>query len=382
MYESFFGLKEKPFNLLPDPDYLYMSAGHENIFTHLDYSIAENKGFVVITGEVGSGKTTLINYLISKSLSGVEVGLINNTYIAPNQVIKSICREFELETDHLDRDEMLDRFHSFLIDKYAQSKRVILIFDEAQNLSVKSLEEIRMLSNLEAEKHHLIQIILAGQPELKARLRDQRLKQFVQRVAVYSHLEGLPRSDVQKYITYRLTVAGADDPNIFGEKAIDSIASFSQGIPRVINILCDAALVYAFADNKKKVDSSTVEEVIRERSSSGIFDCIPTDELEKVEEEWDAPGQGSRAFNRRGLPAERLETLEVRVQNLETMLKHMEKRLNTLSAVRDEKDEVILELFKLLKNSLENRYSMLMNAARIKSKEKRSARPAPPPSRE
>ena len=126
MYESFFGLKEKPFNLLPDPDYLYMSSGHENIFTHLEYAIAENKGFVVITGEVGSGKTTLINYLISKSLMGVEVGLINNTYIAPNQVIKSICREFELDSDGLDRDEMLDRFVLFDTPQVKHGRPLIL----------------------------------------------------------------------------------------------------------------------------------------------------------------------------------------------------------------------------------------------------------------
>ena len=360
MYESFYGLKEKPFNLLPDPDYLYMSSGHENIFTHLDYAISENKGFVVITGEVGSGKTTLLNYLISKSLSGVELGLINNTYIAPNQVIKSICREFELNTEGMDRDEMLDLFHSFLIEKYSIAKRVILIFDEAQNLSIKTLEEIRMLSNLEAEKHHLIQIILAGQPELKTKLQDYRLKQFVQRVAVFCHLSGLSRDEVEMYIKYRLAVGGTKDPEIFVDGAIDMIASFSQGIPRIINLICDAAMVYGFADNKKTIDRTVVEEVIRERSSSGIFDSTPSDLKNLLYDE-------NPISNIQGGSSEKIESLEARVDNLETMLNNIDKRLEYLTNMRDEKDTVVLELFKLLKNSMENRYNTLMYLAKKKS---------------
>lgn len=356
MYESFFGLKEKPFNLLPDPDYLYMSSGHENIFTHLEYAIAENKGFVVITGEVGSGKTTLINYLISKSLIGVEVGLINNTYIAPNQVIKSICREFELDTDGLDRDEMLDRFHDFLIDNYSKKKRVILIFDEAQNLSIKTLEEIRMLSNLEAEKDHLIQIILSGQPELRPKLQDKRLKQFVQRITVYCHLSGLSRAEVNKYIKYRLTVGGAKTSDIFMDTAIGLIASYSKGIPRVINLVCDAALVYGYADNKKKISKAIIEEVIKERNDGGILTDETDDEPIELQSVTALPEiQGGSSV--------RIEALEARIQNLETMFKSIDKRLHSLMNVRDEKDVVVLELFKLLKTSMESRYESLMNIA-------------------
>jgi general secretion pathway protein A len=367
MYESFYGLREKPFNLLPDPDYLYMSSGHENIFTHLEYAIAENKGFVVITGEVGSGKTTLINYLISKSLSGVEVGLINNTYIAPNQVIKSICREFEIGSEGLDRDEMLDRFQDFLIEKYAMSKRVILIFDEAQNLSIKTLEEIRMLSNLEAEKHHLIQIILSGQPELRGKLRDVRLKQFVQRITVYCHLSGLSPSEVDKYIKYRLTVGGAKDSDIFVNDAIGLIASYSKGIPRVINLLCDAALVYGYADNKHEITRSVVEEVIRERTNGEIF----ADEPENQEENSLTSTLTSTSLSElQGSAAERFEVLEARIQNLETMFKSIYKRLYSLMNIRDEKDAVVLELFKMLKSSMESRYESLIHIAQNQSSTK------------
>jgi general secretion pathway protein A len=357
MYESFYGLKEKPFNLLPDPDYLYMSSGHENIFSHLEYAIAENKGFVVITGEVGSGKTTLINYLISKSLSGVEVGLINNTYIAPNQVIKSICREFELNIEGLDRDEMLDRFHNFLIEKYSQSKRVILIFDEAQNLSTKTLEEIRMLSNLEAEKDHLIQIILSGQPELKHRLQDNRLKQFVQRITVYCHLSGLSKAEVEKYIKYRLTVGGAKDADLFIDGAVGLIASYSKGIPRLINLLCDAALVYGYADNHRKINKAIVEEVIRERTNGEIF----TDDSDNKK---GVPQSATPTAVMQGASVDRIESLEARIQNLETMFKSLDKRLHSLMNVRDEKDVVVLELFKMLKTSMESRYESLMHIAR------------------
>jgi general secretion pathway protein A len=356
MYETFYGLKEKPFNLLPDPDYLYMSSGHENIFTHLEYAISESKGFVVITGEVGSGKTTLINYLISKSLSGVEVGLINNTYISPNQVIKSICREFELNTEGLDRDEMLDRFHDFLIEKYALAKRVILIFDEAQNLSIKTLEEIRMLSNLEAEKHHLIQIILSGQPELRVKLRDSRLKQFVQRITVYCHLNGLTRAEVEKYIKYRLTVAGAPSSDIFVDGAIRMIASYSKGIPRLINLVSDAALVYGFADNKKTIDKAIVEEVIRERSSGEIF-------ANEAEGEQDVTPLITSLPDGQEAKVERVEALEARIQNLEMMFRSIDKRLHSLMNARDEKDVVVLELFKMLKSSMESRYKSLINIA-------------------
>ena len=374
MYESFFGLEEKPFNLLPDPDYLYMSSGHENIFSHLEYAISENKGFVVITGEVGSGKTTLINYLISKLLTGVEVGLINNTYIAPNQVIKSICREFEMSTEGLDKDEMLNRFYDFLIEKYSIKKRVILIFDEAQNLSIKTLEEIRMLSNLEAEKHHLIQIILSGQPELKIKLRDNRLKQFVQRITVYCHLSGLSRPEVEKYIKFRLAVAKAKDTDLFVDGAIGLISAYSKGIPRIINLVCDAALVYGYADNKKKIDKKIIEEVIRERTGGEIFSNDPAGDQNISLPENDTSGIladepiGQVAGTiRHAASIERVEALEARIQNLETMFRSIDKRLHSLMNIRDEKDAVVLELFKMLKSSMESRYESLIHIARNNS---------------
>ena len=184
MYEQFYGLKEKPFQLTPDPDYLFMSQVHENIYAHLEYAIAENKGFVVITGEIGSGKTTLINHLLRNIQQDIQVGLLNQTNVTPVQFIKRICHEFELPVEGMDKAEMLDSFHEFMLTRFAAGKRVVLIIDEAQNLPVQTLEELRMLSNLEDEKQHLIQIILSGQPELRQKLRRKDLEQFTQRVTV------------------------------------------------------------------------------------------------------------------------------------------------------------------------------------------------------
>jgi len=154
MYESYYGLKEKPFKILPDPGYLYMSQGHENAYTHLEYAIAENKGFVVITGEIGSGKTTLINYLLGKIQEDIKVGVVNNTYVSPTQFLRMVCQEFDLEEENLDKSGMLHLLQGFLIRQFADRKRVVLIIDEAQNLTTKTMEEVRMLSNLEDEKNH------------------------------------------------------------------------------------------------------------------------------------------------------------------------------------------------------------------------------------
>jgi general secretion pathway protein A len=164
MYESFYGFKEKPFSLTPDPDYLYMSPGHENAYTHLEYAIQESKGFVVVTGEVGSGKTTLINYLLRKIPQAIHVGIINNTFVQPPELLRMICNEFDIEIEDAEKTVLLTRFYNYLLEQYTKRERVILIIDEAQNLPERSLEEIRMLSNLESEKHHLIQMILVGQP--------------------------------------------------------------------------------------------------------------------------------------------------------------------------------------------------------------------------
>ena len=349
MYESFYGLKEKPFKLLPDPGYLYMSRGHENAYTHLEYALAENKGFAVITGEIGSGKTTLINFLLGKIQQDIRVGLINTTHISSTQFIKMICQEYELKVDGRDKAEVLDLFHGFLLSQFSEKKRVILIIDEAQNLTPKTMEEIRMLSNLEAEKHHLIQIVLVGQPELRKKLQLKDLEQLAQRVTVHCHLDALTREEVGEFIRYRLKVGGMENPDIFDKGAIEAVCRYSRGIPRLINILCDTALVYGYADELKVIDKKTIENVINARQAGGLF-----------------------SYGEKGPPAphmkttisealkNRLQLMQERIRLIEKMVANLDQRLNALVKKREERDTIVLELFNMLKNCMESRFDTLL----------------------
>lgn len=361
MYESFYGLREKPFNLLPDPDYLYMSKGHENAHTHLEYAIAENKGFVIITGEIGSGKTTLINFLLREIRQNILVGVISNTYVSPAQLIKMICQEFELHVEGLDKVEMVDLFHKFLLQQFAGRKRVILIIDEAQNLSPESMEEIRMLSNLETEKHHLIQMILLGQPELKNKLQRKDLEQFAQRVTIHCHLDALSIEETGQYIQHRLKVAGAKDLNIFNKEAIEIIYNCSYGTPRIINIICDTALVYGYADGLRVIDESIIENVIKEREEGGIFSDTQEDVKSTLLSHTTGTAIGESTENR-------LQLMERRIRLLENVVANMDQRLSILTKRRDERDRVVLELFKMLKSSLESRFNVLLKLAHLQKR--------------
>ena len=265
MYEHFFGLKEKPFKLLPDPEFLFMSQGHENAYIHLKFAIIENKGFVVLTGEIGSGKTTLINYFLGQLNVNLNVGLINNTHVTPAQLIKAMCREFQLKVNGRNKTECLLLFSEFLLAQFTDNKRVVLIIDEAQNLPPRVMEEIRMLSNLEAEKNHLIQIILVGQPQLNNKLQRPDLEQFTQRVSVHYHLYGLVKSEVGPYIKYRLKAGGAGNSNIFTSEAIEAVGAYSRHYPRLINAICDNALVYGFADYTKIINKHIIYNLIEAR---------------------------------------------------------------------------------------------------------------------
>jgi general secretion pathway protein A len=350
MYEKFFGLNEKPFQILSDPAYLFMSKTHESAYTYLEYGIMENKGFVVITGEIGSGKTTLINYLLEKIEGNFQTALINNTLIRPGNLIKMLCQDFEIDTRGLDDSELLTAFYQFLIQQYTEKKRVILIIDEAQNLSMDALEEIRMLSNFELDKQHLFQVILVGQPQLRFKLRQKVLEQLAQRVSVHYHISGLSEDEVKTYIQYRLQVAGSINLDIFMEDALEAIYIFSRGIPRLINILCDTALVYAFADGLKQVNREIIEAIIREREVGGFndFDTGP-DETNT---------SGFVAVNTNLSTTSHL-TIEQKVESFENRLDHMEKKLTLIVDERENRNNLILDLFKLLQKNFEGRYQVL-----------------------
>lgn len=352
MYESFYGFKEKPFDLHPDPDYLYMSRVHENTYVHLEYAIVENKGFVVVTGEIGSGKTTLINYLLNKIGEDLQVGLVNNTNILPAEFLKMVCQEFELDAKTNDKAELIDIFSGFLIDQFAAGERVVLIIDEAQNLANDTMEEIRMLSNIETDKHHLIQIILVGQPELRFKLQQSNLKQFAQRVTVHCHLKGLENDEVKEYINHRLEVGGSDRTNIFANDTIENIAVYSRGIPRLINILCDSALVYGFADELQTISTPILDNVYEELKTLGTFTeygvkpsaSPPSPEL--------TPAVESVANNR-------IVLLEGKLQLLNEKMVALDVKLDNLSEKRNGRDDLVIELFRMLKDNLNSRIQLL-----------------------
>jgi general secretion pathway protein A len=352
MYESFYGFKEKPFDLHPDPDYLYMSRVHEDTYVHLEYAIVENKGFVVVTGEIGSGKTTLINYLLNKIGEDIQVGLINNTNILPAEFLKMICQEFELDANTNNKAELIDIFSGFLIDQFAAGERVVLIIDEAQNLTNETMEEIRMLSNIETDKHHLVQIILVGQPELRFKLQQSNLKQFAQRVTVHCHLKGLENDEVREYINHRLEVGGSDRSDIFDKDTIDKIAVYSRGIPRLINVLCDSALVYGFADELETISTLILDNVYEELKTLGTF----TDYDVKPSANPPSPGAA------KALPAisdKNFQILEDKVQLMDKKIADFSERLEFFANKRNDRDDIVIELFRMLKESLDKRMQFL-----------------------
>jgi general secretion pathway protein A len=311
MYKQFYRLREKPFKLLPDPEFLFLSQGHENGYVHLKYAIIENKGFVVLTGEIGSGKTILINYFLSQIKNELNVGLINSTNLTPAQFIKAMCREFQLNINGRSKFECQQIFSQFLISHYKKRNRVALIVDEAQNLPIKTLEEIRMISNLETEKNHLIQIILVGQPELKSKISRSDLEQLAQRVSVYYHLNGLGESEISQYIKYRLKAGGARNLNIFTQNAIKTIREFSRCNPRIINIICDNALIYGFTESAKVIDESIIAKCIKDREEAEFF--LYTDK-KRTTASLEAKFSNFQSIDKR------LSFIEARLANIEILL--------------------------------------------------------------
>ena len=319
MYTEFFKLTEKPFNIVPNPDCLYPSSRHRMALAYLKYGLSESIGFILLTGEIGIGKTTLIRRLLSNMDSTVETALLSNTNLSPDDLIKQVLREFELEPEANDKPANLEKFNSFLMDRYARDGRSLLIIDEAQNLSLSALEEVRMLSNLQTHEDNLLQIILVGQPELRSRIRDPRLAQLAQRIAVSYHLSPLDRKDTREYILYRLKKAGREEDDLFTPDAIDLIHEKSKGVPRSINILCDMALVYAFGDESPKIDRSLVEQVIADREEEGV---VPDGSV------WvDAESVHHTPQALDGEATQKLNLLETRVGELWSLVRQHEREI-------------------------------------------------------
>ncbi len=271
MYESYFNFKIKPFELVPNPDFLYMSKSHKRAMTYLDYGIKEKAGFILLTGEVGSGKTTLIRDLIKKLNGKVSVSKIFNTKVTSEQLIAMINDDFGLNIRNKDKVQMLKELYDFLIGQYAKGFHSVLIIDEAQNLSAELLEEVRMLSNLETNSSKLMQIIIAGQPELRRVLSLPELQQFRQRINISCHIYPLTREEAEEYILHRLEVAGNREAVKFAGETLDIIYRYSRGIPRLMNVICDFLLLSAFVDESKELTEDMVRDIVGDLELDGKY---------------------------------------------------------------------------------------------------------------
>ena len=270
MYEEFYGLTEKPFTIQPDPDFLYFGQRHSLAYSMLEYGITNRSGFTVVCGDIGCGKTTLVRHLLNNVDSDITVGIVYNTHQKVDDLLGWIMLAFEQPYEGMSEIALYEAFQKFLIDSYVAGRRVVLIVDEAQNLSPGALESLRMLSNINADKDQLLQVVLVGQPQLRELLRRPDLQQFFQRVAVDFFIPPLQVPEVSKYIEHRLKVAGCEK-RLFTPRAIELIAEASKGVPRSINILCDMVLVYGFSAGVDKIGVDLVEEVLRDRAEFGVL---------------------------------------------------------------------------------------------------------------
>jgi general secretion pathway protein A len=269
MYEAYYGLREKPFSILPDPELIYWGKGHQLAFAVLEFGVLNCAGFTVITGEIGSGKTTLVRHLLRKLRSNVTVGLISNTPEGRKEMMESILMSLDQPFEG-SYSTLFQRFQQYLRTQNENGRRTILIIDEAQNLNPNTLESLRMLSNINADKDLFLQLILIGQPQLKKLLSSPQLIQFAQRVSADFHLRALNSFEVAQYIDYRLSAVGAQRP-LFSAESTAIIAQASAGIPRTINILCDTALVYGYSSDAPVITAKIVEDVITHKNTLGVF---------------------------------------------------------------------------------------------------------------
>ena len=269
MYNKFFGFKEKPFKLVPNPAYFYLSKSHEEAMAHLNYAISQGDGFVEITGEVGTGKTTLCRAFLESLNDTVEAAYIFNPKLGPKQLLKTINEEFGIATEGDDTKDLIDRLNAFLMQKKLSGKKIILLIDEAQNLNRNVLEQLRLLSNLETNRDKLLQIILVGQPELSEILNSHALRQVGQRITLSYQLSPLTWTECKEYINYRIGIAAQKTAIKFDRSAYRQIYKYSKGIPRLINIVCDRALLTAFVLNQFKISARIAKESIKELTTRG-----------------------------------------------------------------------------------------------------------------
>jgi general secretion pathway protein A len=357
MYEEYFGFKEKPFNLAPDPDYLYLSRQHKNALSSLDFGLMDESGLMLFTGEIGTGKTTIIRHILRNIGDEFNVAVIFNTNVTSDQLLGNILQEFGLNAENDTKASAIKSLNQFLIDLRSKGKRPLLIIDEGQSLSLDALEEIRLLSNLQDGSKMLLQIMLVGQPELKAKLRTPAMDSMAQRIAVNYHLKSFNREETGQYISHRLVTAGGN-PDLVSVGAVNMIHTMTGGIPRSINILCHAALVYGFADEIPIIGTQVIDEIKADTGDSGFgVDRWFEDEIEEQQSVLsyrpaDTPSRPVPASTRSGHDEweKRLETLERRV---EVYTKELRDTVRVILAKERLRNDKLLMAFTQLKTKYE-----------------------------
>ncbi|MCB9772583.1 MAG: AAA family ATPase [Candidatus Omnitrophica bacterium] len=274
MYKEFYNFSEQPFSVTSDPEFFFPSQRHEEAFSHLVYGIQERKGILIITGEIGTGKTTICRTLLGRLHTNIKTALVLNPYFSELQLLQFIVKDLGITGDFRSKLSLISLLNNFLIEQSTLGNNVVLVIDEAQNLKINQLEQIRLLSNLETEKEKLLQIILVGQPELQEKLKLPALRQLTQRVAVRYHILPLDRNDVGRYIEHRVKIAGRlpldieiphdNLPVRFTDRSVEIIFGHSQGTPRVINIICDRALLLGYVTGSKVIDENITLKAVRE----------------------------------------------------------------------------------------------------------------------
>jgi putative secretion ATPase (PEP-CTERM system associated) len=351
MYERFYRLRERPFALTPDPDYLYPSRVHKEALGYLRYGIETHAGFVVITGAIGSGKTTLLQTLLRGLDSQTTVARVMNTLLDPRELLESAMIDVGLDPGGKSKPLMLKEFGEFLVNERSAGRLVLLVIDEAQNLSLPALEEIRMLSNLETEKSKLLQIILVGQTDLRDKLDRPELEQLRQRITVSYHLESLDADETAHYVNHRLARASIGAPMEFDPPVTDRIHARSGGVPRLINVIADAALVFGYGEERSEIDASLIDEVIADLDTTGVLGpqvnanrraaVVPADPIAAAAAMKAAAPAALSAFDEK-----RLRDLAVR----ELQLKKREEDLSSRERELAEQRRVLAEQYRLLRS--------------------------------